>query len=58
MYVEKLVIFIEPIYPSFKWDQPWNTAVNSCRDINKNMKVVNFLLILAKDNQLMKRLFR
>ena len=42
MYGEKLIIFIELIYPSFKWDEAWNTAVNTCRDISKNMKVVNF----------------
>ena len=42
MYGEKLIIFIELIYSSFKWDEAWNTAVNTCRDINKNMKVVNF----------------
>ena len=47
MYGEKLIIFIELIYPSFKWDEAWNSAVNTCRDINKNMKVVNFPLIFA-----------
>ena len=47
MYGEKLIIFIELIYPSFKWDEAWNTAVNTCRDINKNMKVVNFPLIFG-----------
>ena len=47
MYGEKVIIFIELIYPSFKWDEAWNTAVNTCRDINKNMKVVNFPLIFA-----------
>ena len=47
MYGEKLIIFIELIYPSFKGDEAWNTAVNTCRDINKNMKVVNFPLIFA-----------
>ena len=45
MYVEQLTYFIELIYPSFKWDEAWNTAVNTCKDINKNMKVVNFGLI-------------
>ena len=47
MYGEKLIIFIELIYPSFKWDEAWNTAVNTCRDINKNVKVVNFPLIFG-----------
>lgn len=44
-YVIPTCIFIELIYPSFKWDEAWNTAVKTCRDINKNMKVVNFSLI-------------
>ena len=52
MYGEKLIIFIELIYPSIKWDEAWNTAVNTCRDINKNMKVVNFPLIFAKEPHL------
>ena len=32
------MFFKELIYPSFKWDIAYNTAVNTCRDINKNMK--------------------
>ena len=48
MYGEKLIIFIELIYPSFKWDEPCNTAVNTCRDINKNMKSSIFPCFLTR----------
>ena len=48
LYGEQLMFFIELIYPSFKRDIAWNTAVNNCRDINKNMKVVNFGLIFKQ----------